>query len=204
MAIVVDDFKNSGLWVKGYRVGTPQYITKAGRTWDNMSMRCKAGGATQKKDPTYEHCSMSDNFHDFQFFATWYTSQVGYSVPDYHLDKDLLVQGNKTYSEDTCVLVPRQLNLFIGNKVKWKGDWPKGVYLHKASGKFVASLNIDAVSTYIGLFDTPTAASQAYKKAKESEARRWYERLKAGEFVVDPRVIECMRTWEHICDWKPA
>lgn len=81
MAIVVDDFKAAnGLWVKGYRVGTPQYITRSGRLWDNMSMRCKVGGALQETRNVYVGCTMSENFKNFQFFADWHIAQVGYAV----------------------------------------------------------------------------------------------------------------------------
>lgn len=202
MAIVVDDFKSeSGLWIKGYRVGTPQYITKSGRRWDNMSMRCKTGGAAQADHTSYIGCTMSDNFKDFQYFANWYTSQVGYGEAKYHLDKDILFIGNREYSEGACVLVPSDLNLFLGSRKAARGEWPQGVSYHKAAKKFAASLNIDAETKYLGLFQTPITAARAYKAAKEAEAYRWYERLKAGEFIVDERVIERMRTWTHICDW---
>ena len=43
---------------------------------------------------------------------------------DIVLDKDILVKGNKKYSEDTCCFVPVELNnLFTLNKAK-RGELP--------------------------------------------------------------------------------
>ena len=51
--------------------------------------------------------------------------------------------------------------------MKARGNWPKGVYLNKR-GKFQSQIKIEGKNTYLGIFDNPEEAHQAYvKKAKE-------------------------------------
>lgn len=138
---------------------------------------------------------MSEAFSDFQTFTDWHVAQVGYGVQGYHLDKDILCADNKLYSEHSCVLVPAALNVFLTDHGLARGEYPQGVHLHKPNHTFIARLSIDGKRKHIGSFTTVEAAFEAYKVAKEAEAYRWYGRLKAGEFVVDERVIERMHNW---------
>jgi hypothetical protein len=193
---MVSDFKGvDGLWIKSYRAAGDRYRTKSGQVWSDIVKRCKIGGSHQLRYPTYLGCKVSETFKDFQLFTNWYVSQAGYSVRGYQLDKDILVSGNKLYSEHTCVLVPQQLNLFLTDSGRARGDWQQGVDFNKVTSKFRVQINIDGERKHLGYYATPEAASAVYKAAKEAEAYRWYERLKAGEFIVDERVIERMRAW---------
>lgn len=75
------------------------------------------------------------------------------------------------------------------------GVLPVGVATSKYGGNFRANISVNNKSTYLGTFTTVEEARTAFVAAKNAEALRWYERLKSAEFVVDPRVIERMRTW---------
>lgn len=197
MRKTVDDYKDVfGMWRKHRQIDGRACHTKSGSKWCDMLNRCKVGGVVQKANPTYIGCTASENFNDFQYFTEWHTSAVGYSEVGRHLDKDILASGNKIYSEDNCVLVPQALNLFLVNRVNHRGEFPQGVGYIQHTGKFRARVNVSGKGTYLGYFTTPEAAYEVYKEAKEAEAYRWYERLKAGEFIVDERVIERMRVWK--------
>ena len=199
---IIEDFKTQeGLWVKSFVSNDVQYVTKGYKVWNHVNTRCKVGGAAQRKQPSYVGCHTEGLFKCFQKFMDWYVNQVGYGLPRYHLDKDILVRGNKCYSESTCVLVPQSLNSFLLDHAIARGRYPQGVSWHKAGNGYLSNLNIEGKKKHLGIFPTASAAAKAYKVAKEAEAYRWYERLIAGEYAVDPRVIERMRTWEHICDW---
>lgn len=196
MAVIVGDFKDrDGNWIKSYCYNRKQYSTAAYFLYTNLSSRCKEGSAYQKRQPRYVGCTMSERFKNFQFFSDWCQNSVGYNLPFYNLDKDILFAGNRIYSEDTSVFVPKALNCFLCDGEAARGLWPIGVNLQRTSGRFIAAVHIDGKTKHIGIYSDPNTAHQAYKAAKEAEARRWHERLKAGEFLVDERVIERMRTW---------
>lgn len=191
-----DDFQNSiGMWVKSATIRGISAKTVSGRAWMNMNGRCKVGSVYQAKNPTYIGCETSADFKDFQIFTEWHRRQIGYGLEDYELDKDILNAGNKIYSENTCVLAPKALNQFLCDSGAARGEWPLGVCWDKWTGRFKTSMKVGSKTVFIGRYATPEAASDAYKVAKEQEAVRWYKRLTAGEFLVDPRVIERMRTW---------
>lgn len=191
---MIADFKSNGEWMKYAHIDGKYLVTYSYQRWNAMRQRCKEGGSQQGVRPTYVGCEMSPMFSDFQRFVDWHVQQVGYSEKGYQLDKDILFEGNKLYSEDTCVLVPASLNGFLIDRGAARGEFPQGVSRCRGQG-YRASINSSGKRKHIGHYTTPEAASCAYKLAKEAEARRWYERLKAGEFIVDNRVIERMCVW---------
>lgn len=194
--MVVDDFKGiEGTWRAKERVNGKVNVTKSYKVWLDMKYRCKEGGIYQTKFPTYIGCTFSEMFSSFQEFAGWHIEQVGYGSAGYELDKDILFRFNKHYGEDSCVIVPSALNTFLTSRESKRGLWPQGIYLNKVNKRFISQISIDGVNTYLGCYTGIESAMLAYKVAKEAEAYRWYERLRDGEFVVDPRVIERMRTW---------
>lgn len=203
MSNIFQDFKNrKGKWVKTFNYDGRTCFTKSGRLWSDVRQRCKVGGHYQNKKPTYIGCTMSDNFKDFQFFADWHQNQIGYGLTDYHLDKDILSDYNKLYSEDNCVLVPKDLNAFF-KRFDSLQKLPQGVWISQ-SGLYGASIGNGVTSRkkHLGIFKTIKDASHAYKVAKDSLGKVWYKRLSNNEFNIDPRVIERMRNWEYISDWK--
>lgn len=197
MKITVNDFKSrAGLWVRSMSHKNTCYQTFSCNRYDNIKLRCLTGGSVQQKHPSYVGCYMSDNFEDFQYFADWHTSQVGYNCDNYDLDKDLLIEGNKEYSEKYCVLIPKSLNVFLTDKKMVTGKSPIGYYWNTDHLKYRAKVSCpERGEVGLGYFDRKEDAFEAYKFAKESIARRWCERLENREFVVDERVIERMRNW---------
>lgn len=159
--------------------------TKEYMLFSSMKSRCK-------KD--YVGCSVDSLFEDFQYFAEWCNSQIGFKVNSYQMDKDILVAGNKVYSPLNCVFIPKDLNCF--NRMN-EGTYKQGVSWHEGTGKFRARIQLVETQKRVclGLFETEDQAFNVYKAAKEQEARKWYERLSSGEFLVDPRVTERMKTW---------
>ena len=59
----------------------------------------------------------------------------------YHLDKDILVKGNKVYSPETCCFVPQEINSLLVTSVRSRGDQPIGVSYNKLTQKYEAYYN---------------------------------------------------------------
>lgn len=140
--------------------------------WTSMLKRCTPKFWNIQQ--SYEDTSCSENFKSYSFFYEWCNRQVGFKNIDedgrhWALDKDLLVKGNKVYSEDTCVFVPQQLNQLTVKREAKRGKCPIGVHLSKEYGKYVASYCYgEGKIQRLGFYETKESAFQAYKKAKES------------------------------------
>lgn len=191
----IKDFKDAkGLWAKSFCFNYRNSPTKSGQVWGNIQMRCKVGGIVQTKNPTYIGCVMSKNFQNFQFFAEWCQTQIGYGLEGYDIDKDILVEGNKEYRENKCVFVPHPLNSFLVANNSRRGKYPQGIHL-SSCGQLKVNVCVNGKMQHVGIYKTEQEALIAYKAAKEEEAQRWHSRLCAKEFIVDPRVMERMRVW---------
>lgn len=203
MRVTQDDFKNKqGEWVQRAYISDKYVWTTSGVLWNNVKERCTINGATQKREPTYIGCT--NKFTDFQDFTNWHVKQVGYGL-GYQLDADILNKGGKVYSKETCLLIPSALNKFL-QTYKGKGNcWPQGVFLHAPNDNLNVRITTrEYGDLHLGVFQFSevSAAREIYRVAKNAAGVAWYEDLVNGVFVVDPRVVEHMRTWEHICDWK--
>lgn len=151
--------------------------TKCYKAWLNMHARCH-DAKLQEKYPTYKGCTVCQEWNNHQEFAKWYYENY-YEVGNEKmtLDKDILCKGNKVYSPDTCVFVPNSINVLFTKRDKKRGDYPIGVY--KKGNKFVAQLNKGDRNIYLGTYDTPEEAFQAYKQAKEAYIKEVAEEYKS-------------------------
>ena len=75
-------------------------------TWKHMINRCYNSNENSR-NYSYETCEVDSYWHNFQNFAEWMESNYNpETMQGWHLDKDILVKGNKIYSPDTCAFVP--------------------------------------------------------------------------------------------------
>lgn len=95
--------------------------------WENMLKRCYSSDYQNKK-PTYIGSIVCEEWHNFQNFAKWYEENY-YEVnnEEMALDKDILIKGNKIYSPQTCIFVPKRINGLFTNKKLYRGDYPAGI-----------------------------------------------------------------------------
>ena len=196
MGQTVDDFKKNEEWVMSYRANGEQHFTRSYKAWLDMRYRCKHDGKWQAKYPTYKGCHNSQLFDSPQGFIEWSTRQPGGGVTGFQLDKDLLLKGNKLYSEDVCVYLPQALNKFLTDKQSVRGIYPRGVHFNKHVGKLCAKVSVMGESVHLGYFGNTEEAFAAYKSAKEREARNWANRLCVENIPHDARVIEALLKWE--------
>lgn len=187
-----------------YGVGTnrrqPQPAKSGGRItpvyecWRGMLRRCY-DPATLVKGPSYAGVTVAPEFFEFQEFAAWALRQVGFGLSNYQMDKDLLLPERRQYAPDTVLFVPQALNAFLVDSEAIRGECPQGVAWHKRDQKFRVQMKQDSKVRSFGYYDTAEEAAGAYAKAKTAEGRRWGARLRAGEFLVDPRLILIMENY---------
>lgn len=131
-------------------------------TWVSMLRRCY-DAAYKTRKPTYNDCSVCDSWHNYTTFDKWFSE---HHIDGCELDKDLLIYGNKTYSPDTCVFVPREINMILVNKKSCRGKYPQGVSFRTNRNKFVAQIAIQGKQTGLGYFEDPLSAYIKYRDAK--------------------------------------
>ena len=170
--------------------------TKEYTLWRNMLRRCYSDDF-KKKNPTYIDCEVSNKFKNYEYFYEWCHKQIGFGNEGgenpFHLDKDLLIKGNKVYSEDTCVFIPREINQLLTKSTASRGENLIGVTLEKSSGKFISQISINSRNVKIGRFKTEIEAFNAYKVAKENVLRGLAEKW---ESQIDPRAYNALMNYE--------
>ena len=128
-------------------VKTKEYIL-----WTHMLQRCYSDNF-KKKHPTYIDCKCSENFNSYEYFYEWCQNQVGFGNQDWQLDKDLLIKGNKVYSEDSCIFIPQEINSLLTKRTASRGEYLIGVCWHKKDNAFVAKVAKNkGKREYLGFF----------------------------------------------------
>ena len=167
--------------------------TKEYALWCDMLRRCYSD-AYKKRQPTYEGCKCSDNFKSYEYFYEWCHNQIGFGVSDFELDKDLLVKGNKIYSENICVFIPSEINSLLTKRESSRGKHLIGVCWSKRDKSFVAQVSKNkGKREHLGYFKTEIEAFNAYKEAKETFVK---ELANKWEGKIDPRAYEALMSYQ--------
>lgn len=165
--------------------------------WKTMLRRCAE--KCWNEYPTYAGTTCSENFKSYTFFYEWCQEQVGFGRKDengkcWNLDKDLLVKGNKLYSEDTCVFVPASINTLLVKNDADRGELPIGTCLHTITKKFMAQCQDGSgQQKNLGYFHSAQEAFQAYKIFKEA-----YIKKVANDYrtQLDPRAYQALMNYQ--------
>lgn len=91
--------------------------------WRYMLTRCYSP-KEHIKNPTYKDCEVVDEWKYFSNFKKWMEKQ---DWEGKHLDKDILVSGNKIYGPNTCIFVDCEVNLLLVKSDSKRGEYPVGV-----------------------------------------------------------------------------
>ena len=181
-----------GMGIVGYKYGVTngdgihcaEYVY-----WKSMLNRCNSK-LYKSRRPTYEVCTISENFKHYEYFYEWCNKQIGFGVDGFEIDKDLLIKGNKVYSENSCVFIPNEINSLLTKSTASRGEHLIGVCWHKKDKSFVAQVNKSKGGReWLGSFKTELEAFNAYKIAKESFIKEQAEIYKGR---VDQRVYEAL------------
>ena len=171
--------------------------TKEYGLWVRMLERCYSD-ISKKKKPTYEGCEVSENFKSYEYFYEWCHKQIGFDNDGngnpFQLDKDLLVKGNKVYSEYSCIFLPNEINLLLTKCTASRGEYLIGVSWSETNKAFIARVNKNkGKQEHLGYFKTEIEAFNAYKEAKESFVKEQANKWKGQ---IDERAYEALLNYE--------
>ena len=172
-------------------------LTKEYELWQSMLKRCYSD-TSKNKHPTYEGCEVSDKFKSYEYFYEWCHKQIGFGVDGngnpFQLDKDLLVKGNKVYSEDSCVFLPQEINLLLTKRDNNRGKHLIGVSWSNTSKSFIARVAKNkGKREHLGIFNTEVEAFNAYKTAKEAFIK---EQANQWKSEIDDRAYNALMKYE--------
>lgn len=155
--------------------------------WANMMQRCYDKG-THKLKPYYAPCTVDIELHNFSNFRELYKENaMGDKKLD--LDKDLLLQGNTTYSAETCSLIPH----FTNTLFETRRGTNTCIVLKNSTGKYDVFMSILGKRVEVGTFDTEEEAKQGFVDYKQNYIREFAEKSKGK---VPEKTYKAMMNWK--------
>lgn len=152
----------------GTKINGNVVMHRAYSTWMEMLKRCYSN-EFHAIQPTYSGCYVSKEWLRFSSSYEWWKDNF---VDGWQLDKDLIKQGNKIYSKDTCIYVPARINTFASGIGCRRGALRHGVHVDKRTMRFVARIaNNGGGYTHIGTYDSEEEAGEAWVNAKLEAAK---------------------------------
>ena len=88
-----------------------------------------------------------------------------------HLDKDILIGGNKLYGPESCIFVSGQLNNLLLARDARRGEYPQGVSWASSVSKYRASCMVNSKSICVGHYSTESKAEKSYLEFKSVVVR---------------------------------
>ena len=131
------------------------------KRWTSMLQRCYSLSFQTNNNESYFGCSVCSDWLVFSNFKSWMKNK---DWKGKELDKDIIKDGNKLYSPDTCCFVERKVNSLLKNKTGAKGY----CYISEKD-KYVCTIN----GKYLGIYETAKEASEVtfnYKSKLLKEA----------------------------------
>lgn len=153
---------------------------RAYMVWGGMLDRCY-NEKHRNKNKTYVDCEVCEEWLCFQNFAEWYYNNY-YEVDDevMCLDKDILIKGNKKYSPDVCIFVPKRINSLFTKCDRARGSLPVGVRYSHNRFRVECSTQKNGIKhrERLGHYDTVEEAFEVYKQFKEDYIKEVAEEYK--------------------------
>ena len=153
--------------------------------WKSMIRRCydKNRG---KEHAAYSECLVDERWSNFSQFRTWMEKQDWRGK---HLDKDILITGNKVYSPEACIFIDDITNTFLTtgrpNGVTslmgaiW--DQERGMFQSRCNNPFTKKAD------HLGRYKTDVEAHEVWRRRKHELA------CQLADLQPDIRVARALR-----------
>lgn len=147
---------------------------KAYRIWADIIRRCYSN-EIKSTHVAYKECTVSEDWKNYSNFYKWYTDNYYLCISDVEVDKDILIGNNKIYSEQTCLLVPGEINKFCQKSKNI------GCYLSPNRKKWCVKLHHSGKHIHLGRFDNILDAQSVFIDFKnevfQSLVEKYYSEL---------------------------
>jgi hypothetical protein len=155
-------------------------------TWKGMLRRCYS---VEEKPSlaTYVGVLCCNEWTHLSVFKSWMEKQ---DWKGKHLDKDIILSGNKVYSPDTCAFVLPLTNSFVTDSGAIRGNLPLGVCASARNPAiFYAQCRnpFTKKKEHLGSFKCPNEAHETWRKRKHELAQI------VSQIETDPRIVEALR-----------
>lgn len=154
---------------KTYKNGvmTSSWICPKYEMWKGMLRRCLDTNF-KSKNQRYAMCEVDNRWLIFSNFEQWLGNS---NLKGMEVDKDLIFDGNKIYSQDLCFLVPSRINSLLCSTPKTRGLYPVGV--HEKRGRYYAQISdqFNNKQRSLGYHHTPLSAHASWQDAKVAHIR---------------------------------
>lgn len=149
-------------------------VLKSREVWGDMIKRCY-DEKQLKKRPSYIGVTVCDEWLCYANFKEWYDKNI-YEIKDerIHLDKDILIKGNKVYSPETCIFVPQRINNLF--REFNNNEFP--TLEERSNGTFAIRVRMNGKSKRISGFETKEKAEECYFKEKRQIIKEIAEEYK--------------------------
>lgn len=134
--------------------------------WSSMIERSHSKKAQQKR-PSLKDNDVCIDWKYFSNFKSWMQTQQWEGM---HLDKDILIVGNKRYSPETCCFVPNYINQLVNAGSSVRSEKPLGVVEYKDASpkakRYGSRLKTRHGGIHLGSFHTTLEAHFAWVEQK--------------------------------------
>lgn len=161
------------------------------KTWCSIMLRA-TNDKFKKTNNAYQDCSICHDWLTLSNFKQWFEDPINGYQDGFQIDKDILVKGNKEYAPDKCCFVPREINNAVSIRPKGKSNF---IGAKTNGNKFEATVTRFGKREYLGVFNTPEEAFNAYKIAKEQYIKELAEKY-FQEGKITKKVYDALMKYE--------
>lgn len=188
--------------VNGKRQRKTTWLCPYYSDWRDIIRRC-TDTKFHARYPSYIGCVISEEWGYLSNFIKWVDSQPNRNWKNCIPDKDLLSDGQKYYAPETVLYVTTEVNAFILDNKRIRGQFMLGVSPTNKNkvNPFMAQCkgNIKKVNCYIGTYKTELEAHKAWQAKKHEYA------CILADKQTDPRVAKALRErYAPDKDWTKA
>lgn len=174
----------------GYAKKIPEY-----QMWKDLLKRVYSEKYHAKSN-TYIGVTIDPRWHSLKAFIDDVSKLKNYENAlhnGYALDKDIVLNGNRHYSKETCCFVPPEVNIQFTTMNKTNG-LPKGVYRTTKGNCFACDCKVDGKTVYLGSYKTQEEAFIVRKVVKQKEMKKLADKYRG---VLDERVIHKLDNFDY-------